>query len=119
PTRALSRHSAGRVRSSSGGLAQRVECPPIFPNGLGMPFYALGLLPQLARALAERGYTEPTPIQRRVIPEILAGRDILAGAQTGTGKTAGFTLPILQHLDAGPTHNDPHALILLPTREPP
>lgn len=82
-----------------------------------MPFDALGLLPQLTRALAERGYTEPTPIQRRVIPEILAGRDILAGAQTGTGKTAGFTLPILQHLHAGPTTNDPRALILVPTRE--
>ena len=82
-----------------------------------MPFDALGLLPQLTRALAERGYTEPTPIQRGVIPEILAGRDILAGAQTGTGKTAGFTLPILQHLHAEPSAKDPRALILVPTRE--
>jgi len=59
-----------------------------------MPFTALGLMPELTRALADRGYAEPTPVQSRVIPEILAGRDILAGAQTGTGKTAGFTLPI-------------------------
>jgi ATP-dependent RNA helicase RhlE len=82
-----------------------------------MPFAALGLMPELTRALAERGYTEPTPIQTRVIPEILAGRDILAGAQTGTGKTAGFTLPILQHLHATPATKQPRALILVPTRE--
>ncbi len=82
-----------------------------------MPFTALGLIPELTRALAERGYTEPTPIQERVIPAILAGRDILAGAQTGTGKTAGFTLPILQRLHAEPGARDPRALILVPTRE--
>jgi len=83
-----------------------------------MPFTALGLLPELTRALADRGYTEPTPIQARVIPEILAGRDMLAGAQTGTGKTAGFTLPILQMLNAleNPGRT-PRALILVPTRE--
>ncbi len=82
-----------------------------------MPFTALGLIPELTRALAERGYTEPTPIQERVIPAILAGRDILAGAQTGTGKTAGFTLPILQRLHAEPGARNPRALILVPTRE--
>ena len=83
-----------------------------------MPFTSLGLLPELTRALADRGYTEPTPIQARVIPEILAGRDMLAGAQTGTGKTAGFTLPILQMLNAleNPGRT-PRALILVPTRE--
>jgi ATP-dependent RNA helicase RhlE len=83
-----------------------------------MSFEALGLLPELTRALADRGYTEPTPVQSRVIPEILVGRDILAGAQTGTGKTAGFTLPILQHLH-GLQHppKAPRALILVPTRE--
>src|SRR5690606_24507253 len=74
-------------------------------------------IPELTRALAERGYTEPTPIQERVIPAILAGRDILAGAQTGTGKTAGFTLPILQRLHAEPGARNPRALILVPTRE--
>jgi ATP-dependent RNA helicase RhlE len=83
-----------------------------------MPFAALGLLPELTRALADRGYTEPTAVQSRVIPEILAGRDILAGAQTGTGKTAGFTLPLLQRLNAdGRASKAPRALILVPTRE--
>ena len=83
-----------------------------------MPFNALGLLPELTRALADRNYLEPTPVQARVIPEILAGRDILAGAQTGTGKTAGFTLPILQRLHAveNPSRS-PRALVLVPTRE--
>jgi ATP-dependent RNA helicase RhlE len=83
-----------------------------------MSFESLGLLPELTRALAERGYSEPTPVQTRVIPEILAGRDLLAGAQTGTGKTAGFALPILQLLN-GNAHppKAPRALVLVPTRE--
>jgi len=83
-----------------------------------MSFADLGLLPELTRALAERGYSEPTPVQTRVIPEILAGRDLLAGAQTGTGKTAGFTLPILQLLNSN-AHPPkvPRALVLVPTRE--
>jgi len=84
-----------------------------------MPFTALGLVPELTRALADRQYVEPTPVQAKVIPEILAGRDILAGAQTGTGKTAGFTLPILQLLSQAETNmsRSPRALILVPTRE--
>src|SRR4051812_22264445 len=82
-----------------------------------MPFAALGLIPELTRALADRGYTEPTPVQARVIPEILAGRDILAGAQTGTGKTAGFTLPLLQLLNESASIKAPRALVLVPTRE--
>jgi ATP-dependent RNA helicase RhlE len=82
-----------------------------------MPFAALGLIPELTRALADRGYTAPTPVQARVIPEILAGRDVLAGAQTGTGKTAGFTLPLLQRLQAGTPSRAPRVLILVPTRE--
>jgi ATP-dependent RNA helicase RhlE len=83
-----------------------------------MSFADLGLLPELMRALAERGYSEPTPVQTRVIPEILARRDLLAGAQTGTGKTAGFALPILQLLN-GNAHppKAPRALVLVPTRE--
>ncbi|HEX2492223.1 MAG TPA: DEAD/DEAH box helicase [Steroidobacter sp.] len=83
-----------------------------------MPFASLGLMPELVRALADRQYAEPTPIQRGVIPPILAGRDIIAGAQTGTGKTAGFTLPLLQLLQHE-THPSkaPRALILAPTRE--
>jgi ATP-dependent RNA helicase RhlE len=83
-----------------------------------MPFQQLGLMPDIARALADRNYIEPTPVQAKVIPEILAGRDMLAGAQTGTGKTAGFTLPILQLLSAEPNPpRSPRALVLVPTRE--
>src|SRR5215831_11693473 len=83
-----------------------------------MSFDQFGLLPELARAVMERGYTVPTPIQAQVIPTILAGRDVLAGAQTGTGKTAGFALPILQRLNNKPMHGkSPRALILVPTRE--
>ena len=58
-----------------------------------MTFEELGLSPVLLRTVAEEGYTEPTPVQQRAIPIVLAGRDILAAAQTGTGKTAAFTLP--------------------------
>src|SRR5262245_30993267 len=86
-----------------------------------MSFDSLGLKPELLRALAERGYTAPTPVQARAIPEVLAGRDLLVGAQTGTGKTAGFTLPILHKLsDGAPAVNKkkhPRALILVPTGE--
>src|SRR5512139_510345 len=65
-----------------------------------MSFDALGLTPELLRAVADQGYTEPTPVQREAIPLVLAGRDLLAGAQTGTGKTAAFVLPILRYLHA-------------------
>ena len=82
-----------------------------------MSFDTLGLMPEILRAVHERGYTEPTPIQARAIPEILAGRDLLAGAQTGTGKTAGFTLPLLQRLLATASGAAPRALVLTPTRE--
>jgi ATP-dependent RNA helicase RhlE len=89
-----------------------------------MSFDSLGLLPALLRAVQEQGYTQPTPIQGRVIPVVLEGRDVMAGAQTGTGKTAGFTLPLLQRLSANApapgTATGPRrvrALILTPTRE--
>ncbi len=82
-----------------------------------MTFQDLGLVPELLRALEARGYSTPTPIQRQAIPAILAGRDLLAGAQTGTGKTAAFTLPLLQRLSASPRERHPRALILTPTRE--
>ena len=81
-----------------------------------MPFNHLGLKPELARAVAEKGYVTPTPIQREAIPAVLAGRDVLAGAQTGTGKTAAFVLPILQNL-ASHQAGAPRALVLTPTRE--
>lgn len=86
---------------------------------LYMPFTTLGLGADILRAISEKGYNAPTPIQQQAIPVILAGRDILAGAQTGTGKTAGFTLPILQLLSArpAPTPRLLRALILTPTRE--
>ena len=83
-----------------------------------MTFAALGLSEEIVRAVTERGYTEPTPIQAQAIPVVLAGKDLLAGAQTGTGKTAGFTLPILQRLaEKSATGKAPRALILAPTRE--
>jgi len=81
-----------------------------------MSFANLGLSPELLRALADKGYSTPTPIQSRAIPAVLAGRDVLAGAQTGTGKTAAFVLPILQQLDAR-ADRCPRALVLTPTRE--
>ncbi len=81
-----------------------------------MSFEQLGLKPELLRAVADKGYTDPTPIQLEAIPAVLAGRDVLANAQTGTGKTAGFTLPLLQRLEKRGARN-PRALVLVPTRE--
>ena len=84
-------------------------------------FSGLGLADPLLRALADVGYTSPTPIQAKAIPVVLTGRDLLAAAQTGTGKTAGFTLPILQRLLDNPMQTRkpgrPRCLILTPTRE--
>jgi ATP-dependent RNA helicase RhlE len=84
-----------------------------------MSFDTLGLVAELSRAVSEKGYSQPTPIQQQAIPVILQGRDLLAGAQTGTGKTAGFTLPLLQrlHQQTGNKKGAPRALILAPTRE--
>ena len=84
-----------------------------------MNFDDLGLMPSLLKAVKEKGYEVPSPIQEKAIPLILKGKDILASAQTGTGKTAAFTLPLLQRLFT----NEPkgkrniRALILTPTRE--
>jgi ATP-dependent RNA helicase RhlE len=86
-------------------------------------FDQLGLIPPLAQAVRELGYTQPTPVQEQAIPLVLAGRDLMAGAQTGTGKTAAFALPILQRLaplasaSASPARHPVRALILAPTRE--
>jgi superfamily II DNA/RNA helicase len=88
-------------------------------EGISMSFETLQLNPELLRAVATCGYTTPTPIQAQAIPEILAGRDILATAQTGTGKTAAFMLPVLQRLAnvrRGPK-GAPRVLVVTPTRE--
>ncbi|MGE0384354.1 MAG: DEAD/DEAH box helicase, partial [Gammaproteobacteria bacterium] len=84
-----------------------------------MSFENLGLVPELVRAVATQGYTEPTPIQAQAIPHVLTGGDLMAGAQTGTGKTAAFALPMLQRLSErnGPMMRLPRALVLVPTRE--
>ena len=88
-----------------------------------MSFASLNLIPELLRAVAEQGYTEATPIQAQAIPAILEGRDIMGCAQTGTGKTAGFTLPLLQLLaphastSTSPARHPVRALVLVPTRE--
>ena len=81
-----------------------------------MPFAALGLAPELVRAVTDEGYAQPTPIQSEAIPLALAGRDLIGSAQTGTGKTAAFVLPILQRLSEG-ERGVLRALILVPTRE--
>jgi ATP-dependent RNA helicase RhlE len=88
-----------------------------------MSFADLNLIPELQRAVADQGYTEPTPIQAKAIPAVLERRDIMGCAQTGTGKTAGFTLPMLQLLapyanaSPSPARHPVRALILTPTRE--
>ena len=75
-----------------------------------MQFSDLGLTPEILRALEEQGYSAPTPIQAQAIPAVLSGGDLMACAQTGTGKTAGFTLPILHHLF---THQRPRRVCTL------
>ena len=88
-----------------------------------MSFDSFGLDPQILKAIVEEGYTEPTPIQAQAIPVVLHGGDVMGAAQTGTGKTAGFTLPILQllspnqNMSPSPARHPVRALILLPTRE--
>ena len=86
-----------------------------------MSFESLGLRSELLRAVSEKGYSEPTPIQKQAIPLILEGQDIMGGAQTGTGKTAGFTLPLLQRLMLSDQPQNGRravrALVLTPTRE--
>jgi ATP-dependent RNA helicase RhlE len=86
-----------------------------------LSFDDLGLMPELLSAVREQGYTIPTPVQSKAIPIVLAGGDLLAAAQTGTGKTAGFTLPLLQRLIQTPRPSGPRqavrALVLVPTRE--
>ncbi len=86
-------------------------------------FQDFGLSPDILRALTDQGYVHPTPIQAQAIPVVLQGRDVMGAAQTGTGKTAGFSLPIIQLLlphastSASPARHPVRALILTPTRE--
>ena len=86
-----------------------------------MSFESLGLMTELVRAVSENGYNTPTPIQQQAIPLILEGRDLMGAAQTGTGKTAGFTLPLLQRLvstsKTHPGRRPLRALVITPTRE--
>ena len=99
---------------------QRDPSPGVRPAAVSSSFSHLGLSEPLLRALAARNYTTPTPIQAQAIPPLLEGRDLLGIAQTGTGKTAAFALPLLQLLAEGherPVPKAPRALVLSPTRE--
>jgi ATP-dependent RNA helicase RhlE len=93
---------------------------PVVPT---VCFADFGLAPEILRALTDQGYVHPTPIQEQAIPIVLQGRDVMGAAQTGTGKTAGFSLPIIQLLlaqantSASPARHPVRALILTPTRE--
>src|ERR1700750_965035 len=83
-----------------------------------MSFAELGLSPELLKAVEEAGYNTPTPIQQQAIPVVLMGRDVLGVAQTGTGKTAAFTMPMIDILAGGRTKaRMPRSLIIAPTRE--
>jgi superfamily II DNA/RNA helicase len=99
------------------------ETPNTIEAGAGVRFADFGLAPEILRALSDQGYVHPTPIQAQAIPVVLQGRDVMGAAQTGTGKTAGFSLPILQLLLASanssmsPARHPVRALILTPTRE--
>ncbi len=118
------RGDAPRAQSPRPAPESRTQrlAPPATPEILAAvaasPFSALGLSTPLARAVLDEGYATPSPVQSEVIPAALSGRDVLAGAQTGTGKTAAFVLPILQQLalDEGP-RGGIRALIVTPTRE--
>src|SRR6195952_5981530 len=93
---------------------------PVIP---AIRFADFGLAPEILRALSDQGYVHPTPIQEQAIPIVLQGRDVMGAAQTGTGKTAGFSLPIIQRLlananaSASPARHPVRALVLTPTRE--
>jgi ATP-dependent RNA helicase RhlE len=124
---ALRGNHPGRPRFLSPQLNSASTDPAIRQAGYSQEYYhtmsfsKLGLSTELLRAVSEEGYTTPTPVQAQAIPVILDGRDILAGAQTGTGKTAGFTLPMLQRLQTRKAtagkQRPIRALILTPTRE--
>ncbi len=122
----LRKSSASRKQTTTQASSRDGSRPSPTPadQTVGTPdspsaFDSLGLAPELLRAIKEQGYSQPTPIQAQAIPIVLDGKDVMAGAQTGTGKTAGFTLPLLQRLIDNPVQNGrrPRALVLTPTRE--
>src|SRR5581483_1181033 len=101
-----------RIRAACGARQERLHRPAL--REIVMPFSKLDLSPKVLEGVAAAGYTDPTPIQLRAIPLVLAGRDLIGSAQTGTGKTAAFALPILTRLDR---HGPLRTLVLEPTRE--
>jgi ATP-dependent RNA helicase RhlE len=112
--------NATKIMSEQQSEKQLETLPPASPS---LRFDDFGLSPEILRALSAQGYTQPTPIQAQAIPVVLQGRDVMGAAQTGTGKTAGFSLPIIQRLlahannSASPARHPVRALILTPTRE--
>src|SRR5918995_5314315 len=98
-------------------MSEEREASAVAANGDGRPptFRDLGLSKALLQTLEELGYEEPTPIQAQAIPELLGGHDVIGQAQTGTGKTAAFGLPLLSYLD--PSSDETQAIVLTPTRE--
>ena len=115
--------ASDKASDASPDTAPATVAPAPAPCVPSATFDQLGLLPELLRAIQDAGYTTPTPIQIQAIPIIMAGKDVMGGAQTGTGKTAGFTLPLLQRLarhassSPSPARHPVRALILAPTRE--
>jgi len=107
------------LAGSDAGVSHETSCGPAVPNTSSeVRFEELGLGPQLLKAVADSGYTVPTPIQARGIPLVLQGKDVIGIAQTGTGKTASFTLPMIEILARGRAKaRMPRTLILEPTRE--
>ena len=97
-------------------MSRHLQRPDTVPRPTN-PLREFHLIPPLTEAVRDMGYTRPTPIQAEAIPVILAGRDLIGCASTGTGKTAAFLLPILQRLHGGAARGKLRALILSPTRE--
>lgn len=107
-----------RVGSIALDASEKNTQDAVAAHAVNMSFSAMGLDPRILRSIQEAGYTEPTPIQSAAIPQVLAGHDLIGIAQTGTGKTAAFTLPILTRLAASaPTRHGVRVLIIAPTRE--
>ena len=104
-------------------MSENIIAPGTAQQSPELTFADLGLAPEILRAITEQGYNKPTPIQAQAIPMIIQGKDIMGGAQTGTGKTAAFTLPILQRIlplassSPSPARHPVRALMLAPTRE--